>query len=273
MNKTAVFFAVILLVWVFSMPTFLESSKIKDNYSEPEMTVIKDKPADKIVEEPVEETYENEIDGIKIGKEGVIGSEENLESKVVVDFFFDPVCLSCAQYNDIIGSTMSNLIEKNEIGVVFHPVPYLNGQTPDDYSNRASAYMLSVAEYAPEKALSYIQTVLSEKFVPKNPTKDTTSDSKFIEAMELVGLTPEQIEKVEENKEGFVSAAIAAGKEFSDEDSKWTKFSTVKNENLEQIVFTPFVLVNNNGKYENKSLELEEDLVIEFEEMIESISN
>lgn len=263
MNKTAVFFTTILLAWAILLPTFLDPSKINDTQSKKEVIEI-------IKEEVV---FQSEIDGIKIGKDGVIGSKEVLEAEIVVDFFFDPACVSCAHYNDVVGPLMTELIEKKDIGVVFHPVPYLNEQTPDDYSNRASAYMFSVAEYAPEKALSYIQAVLNEDFIPENPGKDMTPDSKFVEAMKIAGLTSEEIEKVEENKEGFVSIAIAAGKEFIESDSKWVEFSSMKNKNEEKVVFTPFVLINNNGEYENSSLDLEGDLIFEFEKMIEKISN
>lgn len=216
--------------------------------------------------------YMTETGGVKIGKDGAMKRGEDLNAPVVIDFFFDPVCLSCAQYNDAIGTLMENKILQKEIEVIFHPVPYLNDQTPDDYSNRTSAYILAVAEYAPDKVLPFIQTVLSESFVPDNPAEENTPDQRFIEAMEKVSLTEDEIEKVEFNKASFVSIAIAAGKEFSSENSRWTEFSPVEDEEGNKVAFTPFVLINENGKHENEALSLEDDLTEEFDNMINNVN-
>lgn len=212
--------------------------------------------------------YMTETGGIKIGKDGAIRRGEKIDAPVVIDFFFDPVCLSCSQYNDIVGEEMKDKILKKEIGVIFHPAPYLNDKSPDDYSNRASAYMLAVAEYAPDKILPFIQILLSEKFRPENPADDITSDNKFIEAMQDSSLTDDEIEKVEFNKDSFVSIAIAAGKEFSSDNSQWTKFSKVTDANGNKIIFTPFILVNKNGSSNSDSLNLEGDLIKELNEAI-----
>lgn len=212
--------------------------------------------------------YMTETGGVKIGKDGAVKKADKLSVPVVVDFFFDPVCLSCSKYNDVVGETMKNKINAEEIGVIFHPVPYLNDKSPDDYSNRASAYILSVAEYAPDKVLPFIQIVLSEKFRPENPADNSTSDNKFIEAMESAKLSGDEIDKVEFNKDSFVSIAIAAGKEFSSDNSKWLKYSSVKDDNGEKVIFTPFILINKSGSYESNSLPLEGDLIKEFEDII-----
>lgn len=223
------------------------------------------------VEEEVDSEYMTETGGVKIGKDGAIKRGEYLDVPVNVDFFFDPVCLSCAQYNDAIGLLIENKITQEEIGVTFHPVPYLNDQTPDDYSNRASAYILSVAEYAPDKVLKFIQTVLSVDFIPENPADENTSDQRFIEAMEDAGLTDDEIEKVEFNKDSFVSIAIAAGKEFSSENSRWIEFSPIENDEGQKVIFTPFILINENGEHKNEALSLEKDLVKEFEDAISNV--
>lgn len=224
-----------------------------------------------IEEAEISEETEDEINvsGIKVSKDGAV---KELNTPIIIDFFFDPACLSCLIYNDEVSELINDKIESGDVGVIFHPVPFLNDKTPDDYSNRASAYILAVAEYAPDKALTFIQNVLSESFRPEELANENVPDSKFIEAMRDSGLTENEIEKVEFNKDSFVSIAIAAGKEFTSENSKWINFSPIE-EDGEKVIFTPFVLVNENGQYQNEALSLEGDLAKELENKINEVKD
>lgn len=223
------------------------------------------------VEIEISEEIEDEINvsEIKVSKDGAV---KELNTPITIDFFFDPACLSCSIYNDEVSELINDKIESGDVGVIFHPVPFLNDNTPDDYSNRASAYILAVAEYAPDKTLTFIRNVLSESFRPEELVNENVPDSKFIKAMRDSGLTEDEIEKVEFNKDSFVSIAIAAGKEFTSENSKWINFSPIE-DNGEKVIFTPFVLVNENGQHQNEALPLEGDLVKELEDKINEVKD
>lgn len=60
--------------------------------------------------------------------------------------------------------------------------------------------------------------------------------------------------------------------EFTSENSKWINFSPIE-DNREKVIFTPFVLVNENGQHQNEALPLEGDLAKELENKINEVKD
>lgn len=199
--------------------------------------------------------YVSEDGSVRFGRQGAAVAlerdEEDEVAPVTVDYFFDPACGPCALYADATRKIMTAEMNAGNVEVVYHPVAFLNSQTPDDFSNRAGAYILAVSEYAPEKASAFVSNVVTTDFIPKTNDKtgiEETPDEKFIDIMKEIGMTEEQIQDVEDHKEHFVSLVIAATEDFTTNE-KWVELSPA------QGVFTPFVLVNKTGELENKALD------------------
>lgn len=217
--------------------------------------------------------YVSEMGAVRVGKEGVIKVGEDSVAPVTIDFFFDPVCEACAVYLDITGEEITKHIQDGLVELVFHPVSYLNDKTPDDYSNRAGAYFLAVAEFAPDKALDFVLSIVSADFRPDKPGADITNDSKFIQVLEDLELTYEQLDKVETNKENFVAPVIAATSDFLSADSSWIRLSEATDDNGVNFVYTPFILVNKSGELKEKALILTsaDSVVKELNEAIKRV--
>lgn len=214
--------------------------------------------------------YVSELGKVRFGKRGALRVGEESNAEIVVDFFFDPACSACADRNDKIEVLLEELLEKEKIELIYHPVAYLNDKTPDDYSNRAAAYMLASTEYVPDKALQFIHSVESKDFLSDSPGTTITPDSKFITLMEDLDYTVEEIDQIESNKESFVSNVIAGTQDFIKEDSKWIEFSSYAPEG-EKALYTPFLLVNKKGERTTESIEIiENETIIE---LIKEINN
>lgn len=203
-------------------------------------------------DEPIR--YIKDSGTIRIGQHGAIRIESETKAPITIDFFFDPVCKASAEYFEAVKDVLKVEIEAGNAELVVRPIPYLNEKTPDDYSNRASAYILAVAEYAPTKVFNFVAELVNLDFQPQNPATDSTDDVKFIRAMEKAGLGKTEIDKVDSNKENFVARSIVAATDFFADDSKWTKFSVKTNENGDKMLYTPFVLVNQSGEYKLDSI-------------------
>lgn len=208
---------------------------------------------------PGNPSYLNEFGIIKVYKGKVIKYNDKTNSKLTLDFFFDPVCPASSAYNNIINKELEQKIASGEIEINYRPVPYLNDKTIDDYSNRASAYILAVAEYAPGKVLEFINALLSDEFQPKETSVQLTDDYLLTEIMEKIKIDKDLISTIEENKENFVSLAIATAKDFADVDSRWLEFTSLQDENGNGIIYTPFVLINKTGYLDTKSLKVNVD--------------
>ena len=80
--------------------------------------------------------------------------------------------------------------------------------------------------------------------------------------MEELNFTEEEIDKVETKKEGFVANIIASTNDFISENSELRDLSSFEIDG-QKTVYTPFVLVNKNGLFDQKSIEIsaEDDIV------------
>ena len=207
---------------------------------------------------------------VRIGSQGSIKTNEESTAKVIVHMYFDPICEACSIYNDKTKDLMTEMTKDDRVELVYHPVSYLNDKTVDDYSNRAAAYFLAVSEYAPDKALTFI---LSEEFRPKKPGADTTDDSVFLALMKSIGLDDEQIDKVDTNKENFVTPVLAGTSDFFDVNSHLLGLSNQTDKEGKKILYTPFILVNRTDKMPTKALEItsSKELEADLKSAIENI--
>lgn len=190
---------------------------------------------------------------------------------VSIDIYFDAACAACAKYTDLTKESIKELVSSGVVELIYHPIAYLNDKTPDDYSNRAGAYILAVAEYVPKKAFDFINAILSLDFISDSPGTTLTPDSKFTKVMEDLKFTEEEIDKVEANKEGFVANIIASTNEFISEDSDLKALSSYSIDGLNSV-YTPFVLVNKNGSFDQKSIEITSESDI-LNDLLDSVNN
>lgn len=120
---------------------------------------------------------------------GKVVEGEYKDSVRVLTWYIDPSCPSCTKLDEILKPRFSELNEK--LVIRFVPMGFLSPKTLDDYSNRASAFILAVAEAKNELALDFLHTVMSESFRPQIGEGVETPDEKFKEAFVSLGGTEE----------------------------------------------------------------------------------
>lgn len=202
-----------------------------------------------------------ETDGIILDNGKIVKSREQIKAPIVIDYFYDPACPSCFKSSSELIS-LDNKVRNGELAIIFRPVPFLNDKTIGDFSNRASSYTRAVAEYTDyDKLLNFLSEVSSKSFQEK-VSEEFIDDKEFIKAMKRAGISQNEIELIEENKENFVGVSIAAAQEFTSQNSSWKKFSSVQDKNGNFIVYAPFILVNENGEMTAKSLN--KDNIVEY---------
>lgn len=137
-----------------------------------------------------------------VSKNGqILPSSTEIKDTDVIDWYIDPYCPSCILLDTIMEERIPDLTDKMVIR--FHPLSFLSPRSVDDYSNRAAGYLLGVAEYAPEKYLEFMHSIMNEEFHPG--VGNETSDEKFKKAAKDVGVTDEQWTQIEKAHSSLIA--------------------------------------------------------------------
>lgn len=187
----------------------------------------------------------------------LVEDEFKYESVVTITNFFDPLCGACIMFEDLTKDTVDELMKTGKVAIEFRPMMFLNDGSKNDYSSRASAYVIATAEHAPTKVYSFIKELLSSEFVGFDadgnllPSVENIEDSKFEDLLTKLGVTEEELEQITTNKERYTAHTLLGTENFTT-DKKYEELSP------EDYVFTPFVLVNKTGEFTAKALEFSE---------------
>lgn len=185
-------------------------------------------------------TYKNiQSDGsFYVGKDGkIITDTSKIKNKIVIDWYLDPYCPACVKLETLLVSKKSELL-KDDVLVRYHPSGFLNSESLDNYSTRASAYILGVLEYAPDLADKFLDSVVNSKFKPNGVAK---SDKEFKELFKSIGGTDEQWKEI--------TKAHKTLKTIVDENSKKLKNSSeMDKKSPSGKLFVPFVVIGDSKK-------------------------
>lgn len=99
---------------------------------------------------------------IKDGK--VVENKDTSDNTNIIDWYIDPYCPSCTKLETIMSPKLEELSSKMTIR--YHTMNFLSPQSVDDYSTRASAFLLASAEKAPEVTLEFIKKLMNDDFRP-----------------------------------------------------------------------------------------------------------
>ena len=168
----------------------------------------------------------------------IVPTSEVPDGKNIIDWYVDPFCPSCVKLESIMKPNIEKLTSEG-MYIRYHVLSFLSARSVDDYSNRASAYFLGAAEYAPNIAMNFFEKVMSVEFIPRTGQEKTDADFKkvFIES----GGKEEQWTKITE-----------AHKELIDKVKEDTSFA-FNDENLlskasDGRLSTPFVVIGSSDK-------------------------
>lgn len=141
--------------------------------------------------------YVTEDGKFTIGKDGVIPVADIKEDTPTVIIYSDPLCPACSIYDKEAFPYLMDQVNEGNINLQNVPLMFLDNNSVDKYSSRASAYLLGVAEYAPEIASKFIP-VLMENQPSEGDGEPTHTQDDFNEMFKSVGGNEEQISKINE---------------------------------------------------------------------------
>lgn len=162
---------------------------------------------------------------------------DEVREEYTINWVFDPYCPACTELETATKDTVKNIL-KTGFAVKYHPLAFLSPKTVEDYSVRASSFILGAAEYAPEVALKFMENVLD---VEQRPTPGEHR-------------TTEQLKELFLKSEGTEEQWDAIMKDFeiiADAVRKATSnaFNTPKfiDRNPDKKLFVPFIFIGNSN--------------------------
>lgn len=175
--------------------------------------------------------------GILISKDGY---GKKVKNAPTVDIYMDPMCPGCGSLHRQIDDDLVKLVNAGQINLVYHLMNFLDGNSTDQYSTRATGAVLYVASNDPDTQhlMKFISNLYSKDFQPEEGPDYTPTDNDKIK---------------EQGLEAGVPKAVM-DKAFGGQYNKWLEASydyTVSRKDLESNygknkgkMSTPTVLIN-----------------------------
>lgn len=123
----------------------------------------------------------------------IIKNTENISNKKTIFWYQDPHCPACVKLEMLMSDKIEDILH-SELYIRYFPLAFMNAKSTDNYSLRASTYILSAAEKAPGVAYKFMLEVFSEDFYPKQ--NEPKSDKEFRDAFVRAGGTAEQWDNI-----------------------------------------------------------------------------
>lgn len=147
----------------------------------------------------------------------VLPNDTKLDQKEVIDWYIDPYCPSCIMLETIMEDKIETLTDKMVIR--FHPLSFLSPRSVDDYSNRASAYILAIAEKQPSLTRKFMHGIMNEEFHPGSGENSEKPAEEFKKKFISIGGTEAQWKEIHGLQETLIKEVKAAtAKAFNDKE-------------------------------------------------------
>ncbi|WEV42017.1 thioredoxin domain-containing protein [Bifidobacterium sp. ESL0682] len=107
----------------------------------------------------------------------------------------DPLCPGCGSLHRQIDGDLDKMVNAGQINLVYHPMNFLDQDSTDQYSTRASGAILYVASNDPntEHLMNFVSNLYSEDYQPsEGPDYKATGNDK-IKAQALKAGVPEAV--------------------------------------------------------------------------------
>lgn len=109
------------------------------------------------------------------------------EGEGTLDTYVDFMCPICAQFEEVYGGAIEELVDDGTITLNIHPIAILDRLSQGtEFSTRAASAMYCVADADPEASLPFMQTMFANQ--PAENTPGLT-DEQMVEIAEGVGVT------------------------------------------------------------------------------------
>lgn len=200
-----------------------------------------------------------------VGQHGVLNTKADTSKKAILDIYLDPICPSCGDFDRASSKYLTSKVNSGKLLIRYHPLMFLDQDSTDEYSTRGSAFMLAVAEYAPNLAQKFMSAMYGTNFQPDEAKYKPVSNAKIMQLFKSIGGTEQQAKKINNSLNQFSNMTYE------------TTMSVAKDQNLIKKsptgqLFTPFILANKPGKSAKKALLLPVDPMPQLKKAINDIT-
>lgn len=199
-----------------------------------------------------------------VGKDGVLNVKADTSKKAILDIYLDPICPSCGNFDRAASKYLTEQVNSGKLLIRYHPLMFLDADSSDEYSTRASSFMLAVAEYAPNLAQKFVSAMYDKNFQPDEAAYKATSNDKIMKLFMSIGGTEKQATKIKASLKNFGNMTYETTMAVSKDKDLIKKSPTGQ-------LFTPFILPNKPGKTADKALLLPTDPMPQLKKAIEGI--
>ena len=166
---------------------------------------------------------------------------KNIIDEVTLNWVFDPYCPSCTELETAVKDEVKDILKKG-IFVKYYALAFLSPKTIEDYSVRASSYILGVVEYAPELAMQYLEKVMD---VNQRPISgELRTDEQLKQLFTEIGGTEEQWSEVQAS---FRKISDIVKRETSNAFNIPERFM---DRNPNKKLFVPYLFIGKNNVIE-----------------------
>ncbi|MDF7666025.1 thioredoxin domain-containing protein [Bifidobacterium sp. ESL0745] len=221
--------AVIAIVAVRSIHKKAEADKVTADASYTALQNVKVKPE-----------FADDKGGILISKDGY---GKKIAKVPTVEFYMDPLCPGCGSLHRQVDTDLDKLVDSGQINLVYHFMNFLDPDSTDQYSTRATGAVLYVSSHDPstQHLLDFVSNLYKKDFQPgEGPDYKPTSNAQ-IKAQAIAAGVPQDV----------------IDKAFGGTYNKWLEATynyTIKRKDLQNDsgqMSTPTVTIN--GKLMNMS--------------------
>lgn len=108
-------------------------------------------------------SYATKTGGFIMSKDGI---DKPIKGIPTVQLYTDFICPACGDVDRLIDGTLISLVNAGQINLEMHPDAFLNAESTDDYSTRAAAAAIYVAQNEPSKFLDVVRAFFEKPYQP-----------------------------------------------------------------------------------------------------------
>lgn len=179
----------------------------------------------------------------------VVAEKDVPADAILIEWYLDPFCPACVKLETLISEQTGDLYQDN-VYIKYYPMSFLDANTRigDEefgYSAKTSAYILGVAEFAPDRVVDFMNTLVNLDFRPDDGVK---SEAEYKQAFLKVGGTEDEWKKVTEVHEELM-------KQNKNDTTEAYNSKKLKARSAVNDIYVPFILIGPD----NLALDFETD--------------
>lgn len=158
------------------------------------------------------------------------------------EWYSDPLCGDCIRAHKATNEYVEKAVKNGEMEIKYHPLNYLSQYTDNDYSLKASAWVVAIADKSPENIYKFMDLLYNEKY-RDNYMTDKKVEKAFMELAKKAGVSNSNAEYILRNLEKYENSVNRASVNIRRFD-KWKAMSPKE----DKTFFVPFIFNVNDKK-------------------------